>query len=302
MSEALVAEGPDMGHCHASLLPSRAVLRIGGADAREFLQGLVTNDIDKAQGRAAVHTGLLSPQGKILFDFFAVPDGAGFLIDVAEDKAAELMKRLGFYRLRAAVEIAAAPSLGVAAAWGDPPRLPEGAIVYADPRLPELGFRLLLHKTTNAADLGCEPSGEADYQALRIRLGVPEGGRDYAFGDAFPHEALFDQLNGVDFAKGCYVGQEVVSRMEHRGTARKRIVPVAGGAPLPASGTSIEADGVPIGTLGSVSGAAGLALIRLDRAEEALAQAKTLTAGGVKIALRRPSFARFAVPVVEALA
>ena len=121
MSEALVAEGPDMGHCHASLLPSRAVLRIGGADARKFLQGLVTNDIDKAQGGAAVHTGLLSPQGKILFDFFAVPDGDGFLIDVAEDKAAELMKRLGFYRLRAAVEIAAAPSLAVAAAWGGPP-------------------------------------------------------------------------------------------------------------------------------------------------------------------------------------
>ena len=292
-----------MGQCHASLLPSRAVLRIGGADARKFLQGLVTNDIDKAQGAAAVHTGLLNPQGKIVFDFFAVPDGDGFLIDVAEDKAAELMKRLGFYRLRAAVEIAAAPSLAVAAAWGGPPpRLPEGPIAYADPRLPELGFRLLVPKATNAADLGCEPSGEADYQALRISLGVPEGGRDYAFGDAFPHEALFDQLNGVDFKKGCYVGQEVVSRMEHRGTARKRIVPVEGVSALPVSGTSIEAGGVPIGTLGSVSGAAGLGLIRLDRAEEALAQAKTLTAGGVKIALRRPAFARFAVPVAEALA
>src|SRR6185295_4191122 len=302
MSEALVAEEPDMGQCHAILLPSRAVLRIGGADARKFLQGLVTNDIDKAQGGAAVHTGLLSPQGKILFDFFAVPDGDGFLIDVAEDKAAEFMKRLGFYRLRAAVEIAAAPSLAVAAAWGGPPRLPEGAIAYADPRLPELGFRLLVPKATNAADLGCEPSGEADYHALRVRLGVPEGGRDYAFGDAFPHEALFDQLNGVDFKKGCYVGQEVVSRMEHRGTARKRIVPVEGASALPVSGTSIEAGGVPIGMLGSVSGAAGLGLIRLDRAEEALAQARTLTSGGVKIVLRRPAFARFAVPVAEALA
>ncbi len=291
-----------MGQCHASLLPSRAVLRIGGADARKFLQGLITNDIDKAQGGEAVHAGLLSPQGKILFDFFAVPDGNGLLIDVAEDKAGEFMKRLGFYRLRAAVEIAAAPSLAVAAAWGGPPRQLEGAIAYADPRLPELGFRLLLPKATSVADLGCEASSEADYHAWRIRLGVPEGGRDYAFGDAFPHEALFDQLNGVDFAKGCYVGQEVVSRMEHRGTARKRIVPVEGVSALPAFGTSIEADGMPIGTLGSVSGAAGLGLIRLDRAEEALAQAKTLTAGGVKIVLRRPAFARFAVPVAEALA
>src|SRR6185437_3245825 len=110
-----------------------------------------------------------------------VPDGDGFLLDVAEDKAAELMKRVGFYRLRAAVEIAAAPSLAVAAAWGGPPRLSEGAIAYADPPLPELGLRLLAPKATDAADLGCEPSSEADYQTLRIRLGVPEGGRDYAF-------------------------------------------------------------------------------------------------------------------------
>ena len=286
-----------MGHCHASLLASRGVLRIGGADARKYLQGLITNDIGKAQGADAIHAGLLSPQGKILFDFFAVAAGDGFLIDVAQDKADELMKRLGFYRLRAQVEITEEASLAVAAAWGGTPRPPEGAIVYADPRLPELGFRILAPKGTNAADLGCEPAPEEAYHAIRIRQGVPEGGRDYAFSEAFPHEVLFDQLNGVDFAKGCYVGQEVVSRMEHRGTARKRIVPVEGGAPLPASGTSVEADGVPIGTIGSVSGASGLALIRLDRAEEALASGKTLTAGGIKIVLRRPDFLRFSVPI-----
>ena len=291
-----------MGQCHASLLPSRAVLRIGGADARKFLQGLITNDIEKAQGGQAVYAGLLTPQGKILFDFFVVPDGDVFLLDVAQDKAAELLKWLGFYRLRAAAEIAAAPSLAVAAVWGGSPRPPEGAIVYADPRLPEIGFRLLVPSGTSAAELGCEPAQEADYHAMRINLGVPEGGRDYAFGDAFPHEALFDQLNGVDFKKGCYVGQEVVSRMEHRGTARKRIVPVEGVSVLPVPGTSVEAGGEQIGTLGSVSGAAGLARIRLDRAEEALVQAKALTAGGVKIALRRPAFARFAVPVAGALA
>lgn len=291
-----------MGQCHASLLPSRAVLRIGGADARKFLQGLITNDIGKAQGAHAVHAGLLSPQGKILFDFFAIPAGDGFLIDVAQDKAGELAKRLGFYRLRAEVEIKEELLLAVAAAWGGTPRLPEGAILCADPRLPELGFRLIVTKRTSAADLGCEPAPEDDYHAFRIKLGVPEGGRDYAFGDAFPHEALFDQLNGVDFAKGCYVGQEVISRMEHRGTARKRIVPVDAEAPLPAPGTSIEADGMPIGTLGSVSGKSGLAIIRLDRAEEAVAQGKALMAGGVKIVLRRPAFARFPVPVAEALA
>jgi folate-binding protein YgfZ len=286
-----------MGHCHASLLVSRGVLRVRGADARKYLQGLITNDIGKAQGAGAIHAGLLSPQAKILFDFFVVPAGDGFLLDVAQDKAEELLKRLAFYRLRAQVEISEEPSLVVAAAWGGTPRLPEGAVIYADPRLPELGFRLLAPRGTSAADFGCEPAPEEDYQAFRIRQGVPEGGRDYAFGEAFPHEALFDQLHGVDFAKGCYVGQEVVSRMEHRGTARKRIVPVEGEAPLPASGTNVEVDGVPIGSLGSVSGASGLALIRLDRAEEALASGKRLNAGGIKIALRRPAFLRFAVPI-----
>jgi hypothetical protein len=286
-----------MSHCHASLLTSRGVLLVRGADARKYLQGLITNDIGKAVRADAIHAGLLSPQGKILFDFFVVPAGDGFLIDIAQDKAEELLKRLAFYRLRAQVEIEEEPSLVVAAAWGGTPRPPESATIYADPRLPELGFRLVAPKGTSAADFGCEPALEDDYHALRIRQGVPEGGRDYAFGETFPHEALFDQLNGVDFAKGCYVGQEVVSRMEHRGTARKRIVPVAGKASLPASGTSVEIDGVPIGTLGSVSGASGLALIRLDRAEEAVASGKQLNAGGIMIALRRPAFLRFAVPI-----
>ena len=270
-----------------------------GPTRAKYLQGLITNDIGKAQGTSAIHAGLLSPQGKILFDFFVVPEGDGFLIDVAKDKAAELVQRLLFYRLRAQVEIAEEPALQVAAAWGGTPRLPDGAVAYADPRLAELGVRVMLPKDTDLAALGCDLRSEADYHAARISLGVPEGGRDYAFGEAFPHEALFDQLHGVDFAKGCFVGQEVVSRMEHRGTARKRIVPVEGERPLPQPGTSIEADGVPLGEIGSVSGTSGLALIRLDRAEEALAGGKTLTAGGVKIALRRPSFARFTVPVAE---
>jgi tRNA-modifying protein YgfZ len=300
MSGALVADGPGMSHCHASLLPSRAALSIGGADARKFLQGLITNDIGKAQGSRAIHAALLSPQGKILFDFFLVADGDGFLVDVARDKAGELAKRLGFYRLRAAVEIDEEPSREVAASWGGTPTAPNGAVVYTDPRLPELGCRVLFAKDTSAAELGCEPATEPDYHAFRIGLGVPEGGRDYAFGDAFPHEALFDQLNGVDFNKGCFVGQEVVSRMEHRGTVRKRIVPVASDAPLPPPGTSIEAGGVALGTLGSVSGSSGLALIRLDRAEEVLAQGQTLTAAGVGVTLRRPAFVRFAVPLTEA--
>jgi folate-binding protein YgfZ len=288
-----------MGHCHATLLADRSVLRVAGADARKYLQGLITSDIGKAEGGTAIHAGLLSPQGKILFDFFVIAVDSGYLIDVSQDKAAELAKRLAFYRLRAQVEIVEKPSLTVAAAWSGEPRVPQGAIAYPDSRLPEIGFRLLLPAGASAADLGCASASEADYQALRIRLGVPEGGRDYEFGDIFPHEALFDQLNGVDFAKGCFVGQEVVSRMQHRGTARKRIVPVEGAKPLPASGTSIEAGGVPIGALGSVSGACALALVRLDRAEEAIARGTPLMAADVGLTLRKPAFARFAVPTAE---
>ena len=288
-----------MSHCHASLLPSRAVLKIGGADAHKFLQGLVTNDVGKVHGEDAVHAGLLSPQGKVLFDFFLVAEGDGFLADVAREQEVELLKRLGFYRLRAAVEISADPSREVAACWGGKPAEPPGAILYADPRLPALGYRAFLTRGSGPTALGCKPASEQDYHAFRISLGVPEGGKDYAFGDAFPHEALFDQLHGVDFEKGCFVGQEVVSRMEHRGTARKRVVPVEGVGPLPAPGTSIEAAGAAIGTLGSVAGTSGLALVRLDRAEDALARGETFTAGGVGIALRRPAFANFAMPASE---
>ena len=254
-----------MSHCHASALADPArVLRVGGrrraqiparAAHQRYRQGARTD--------APIHAGLLAPQGKILFELFVVADGDGdFLIEVAQDKARRADEAARFISpAGAGGDCRKSRRSKVAAAWGGPPRLPEGAIAYADPRLAALGFRAFSspkRRTLADARLRADAS-EADYHAMRIRLGVPEGGRDYAFGETFPHEALFDQLNGVDFAKGCYVGQEVVSRMEHRGTARKRIVPVEGDAPLPAPGTRVEADGVPIGTLGSVSGASGLA-------------------------------------------
>jgi len=284
-----------MSHCQATILLDRGVLRVMGADAHKLLQGVITNNLDKAKGGAAIHAGLLTPQGKILFDFFAVAEGDGFLIEAAKDKVAELAKRLGFYKLRAQVEIAEAPEFTVAAAWGGAPDIPEGAIAFADPRLTEMGTRILLPADADVAALGCAEAQEADYHAMRIRLGLPEGGRDYALGDTFPHEALFDQLNGVDFKKGCFVGQEVVARMEHRGTTRKRVVPIEGDAPLE-TGVEVEAGGLPIGPIGSVDGVFGLALLRLDRAEEAAAQGKPLTAGGVTITLHRPAFAQFDVP------
>lgn len=285
-----------MSHCRAALLSDRSVLRVTGEDAHKLLQGVITNNLDRAQSGTAIHAGLLSPQGKILFEFFVVTAGDGYFIEVVRDKAADLVKRLGFYRLRAKVEIAEAPEFSVAAAWDGEARAPAGAIAYGDPRLAELGVRLLLPSGETVAGLGCEAASEDDYHAMRIKLGVPEGGRDYDFGDAFPHDALFDQLNGVDFKKGCFVGQEVVSRMQHRGTARKRILPVEGDAPLK-SGAEIEAGDLPIGPIGSVDGVFGLALVRLDRVEDAVAKGKALMAGETRITLHRPSFASFEVPM-----
>ena len=284
-----------MSHCQATRLSDRGVLRLRGADARKFLQGVVTNNLDKAEEGAAVHTGLLSPQGKILFDFFVVPHGGDFLIEAPKDTLAELAKRLGFYRLRAQIEIAEAPEFDVAAAWGGTPNVPEEAIGFVDPRLPALGMRVLLPDGAAISGLACAEASEDAYHAHRILLGVPEGGRDYALGNTFPHEALFDQLNGVDFKKGCFVGQEVVSRMEHRGTTRKRVVPVEGDGPL-LSGAEVQAGNLPLGTLGSVAGTRGLALIRLDRAADAASKGTALKAGDATITLSRPAFARFEMP------
>ena len=224
-----------MSECKVVLLSDRAVVRVTGEAARNFLQGLITNHIDQAKPGSAIHTGLLTPQGKILVDFFVLPVGDGFLLELAKAKLADLIQRLTVYKLRTQVAFAEEPSLRVAASWGSTPLLPEGAIAFADPRLPELGLRILLPANADISGLGCALASEDEYHARRIALGVPEGGRDYTFGDAFPHEAMFDQLNGVDFKKGCFVGQEVVSRMEHRGTARKRIVGVEGEGPVAAA-------------------------------------------------------------------
>ena len=162
-----------------------------------------------------------------------------------------------------------------------PPSVAEG-LLYADPRDPRLGWRAILPRPIAAA-VGTEHAGE--YEGLRIAVGAPKGGLDFAYGDAFPHDANFDLLHGVDFDKGCYVGQEVVSRMKHRGTARKRVARVKLAGPAPAPGTPVLDRELAVGALGSSSGREALALLRLDRAEEARAAGRTLSAGGVDLAL-----------------
>ncbi|ACA16244.1 folate-binding protein YgfZ [Methylobacterium sp. 4-46] len=271
-----------------ALLPDRAVLSVAGDDAPGFLQGLVTCNVETLPPGEARLGALLTPQGKVLIDFLISRAAEGFALDVARALLPDLTRRLTLYRLRAKVAFAEAP-LRVLAVWGGPPA---GAWLR-DGRLPALGWR-------RHAGEGEGPAPDAtaeDYAAHRIGLGVPEGGADFALGDAFPHEALMDQLGGVDFRKGCYVGQEVVSRMQHRGTARTRVVPVAyAGARAAAPGTAVTAGARALGQTGGAAGARGLALLRLDRLADAVAAGEAIEAGGLALRVERPAFASFEVP------
>lgn len=276
-----------------ALLPDRALVAVTGPDAAALLQGVLTCNVETLQAGEARLGALLTPQGKILFDFLVsrLPDG--FRFDVQADRAADLAKRLSLYRLRAQVAIAADPTVAVAAAWDGP--APAATEAVADSRHTDLGARLYAAEGAFSAD-----AAEADYHAHRIALGIPEGGRDYAFGDAFPHEALMDQLGGIDFKKGCYVGQEVVSRMQHRGTARTRILAAAYPDGAPAPGAEITAGGKALGTTGSSAGGRGLALVRIDRLADALAAGETPLAGDRPATLERPAYATFPMPEAAA--
>lgn len=292
---------------YVTVLEDRGVVAVVGADAEKLLGGLITNDmvlLDAVPGdwAPALYAALLSPQGKILFDFLVVRTADGFLLETARAKAGELVKRLSMYKLRAAVEIRDV-SAGhvVAALWGaQTVSFGEfvGAHAFADPRFAALGIRIITENDRSAAALSATGGAAAsadDYHEHRIGLGVPEGGRDFAFGDTFPHEALLDQLHGVSFTKGCFVGQEVVSRMQHRATVRKRVVPVVGDIPLPAGPLPVLAGDVDIGRLGSVAGPRGLALLRLDRVAEARRDGVAITAGGVALYVEVPPFATFEI-------
>ncbi len=267
---------------NTGVLDHRAVLRLSGKDARAWLQGLVTNNVETLKAGEGCFAALLSPQGKILFDFFVVADGEGLLIDCRADHAAALSKRLMMYRLRSDVSISeTGSSLAVAVAWGGEAPGVSRAILYADPREPRMGWRMI-GEPQEFDLLDISMGIDAAYAAHRIECGVPEGGVDFAYDDAFPHETNMDWLHGIDFKKGCYIGQEVVSRVQHRGSARKRILRVETGAPV-ASGTSVMAGDIILGEIGSVDGAHALASLRTDRVEEAKAAGVRLFAKGVEV-------------------
>jgi hypothetical protein len=294
----------------AALLPDRGVVKVTGNDARTFLNGLATNDIGKVTPGSPRFAALLTPQGKIIVDFIVAEapaeDGGGFFLDCPRALAAALVEKLNFYKLRAKVmaeDLSAV--LGVLAAWDGQNRASadtEYGLCYADPRLPQLGLRVMLppHLAAEAAaDLGATLADAETYDAHRIALGVPRGGTDFIYGGTFPHEADMDQLAGVDFDKGCYVGQEVVSRVEHRATARSRIVPVTYDDYAPGAGLPVMAGEKEIGTLGSSAKGRGLAMIRLDRLADAQAAGLPITCGNIPLRVVKPDWATFAWPAAS---
>jgi folate-binding protein YgfZ len=286
MSEGRIAE-----------LSRRGAVSVGGADAEKFLNDLITSDVPKTVG-GAVYGGLLTPQGKILFDLMVFRDEPQnrFLFDLPKSEVAAFVKRLTFYRLRAKVKIADISDERIAvAAWGgDAAPIVDGTVA-PDARLAALGYRAIVPAGAATAP-DYSGASMAEYDAHRISFGIPEGGIDFAFGESFPHEADMDQLAGIDFTKGCYVGQEVVSRMEHRGTARRRFVLASSASLFPPIGTAVTAGEKVIGTLGSSAGGNGLALVRLDRAREAMDDGTPITADGARLALTLPPWAKFSWP------
>jgi folate-binding protein YgfZ len=287
----------------AALLPDRGVVKVSGDPARAFLNGLLTADIGQMAPETPRFAALLTPQGKIVVDCIVAEapseDGGGFFLDCPRALSADLVTKLNFYKLRAKLTVEdLSEKLGVLAIW-DGVGTSEYGLIYRDPRLPALGQRMMLpsHLTAEAAkELGAELVDAGRYEAQRIALGVPRGGLDFIYGDAFPHETDMDQLNGVDFAKGCYVGQEVVSRIEHRGSARKRIVPVTTEGFTPEPGMAVMAGEKQIGIMGSGAESKGLAMLRLDYIADAQSSKTPIVAGGATLRPCKPAWARFEWP------
>lgn len=269
-----------------AFLDDRAVLAISGPQARDFLQGLVTNDVAALAPGSGLYAALLSPQGKILFDFLVTEGDGALLLDVARDRRDALLKKLSMYRLRSKVEIEARDQLGVYAnLTGHPDNRPvsyaDRAVSFADPRFTGLGLRSI----GAIAEMPANLAGPRAYHQHRLELGIPESG-DFGLEKIFALDAGLAELNGVSFTKGCYIGQELTSRMKHRATSRKRILTVTAEMPIPAEG-AVTKGGAEIGELISSHGQTAFALVRLDRLEEAGGE---VAAAGIPVVLRKPAW------------
>ncbi|MGC4391653.1 YgfZ/GcvT domain-containing protein [Agrobacterium sp. M50-1] len=273
----------------SAFLADRRLIRVSGTGAEEFLNNLITADVENLPAGEARAAALLTPQGKILFDFLIWRDGGDYLIETSAAEQDALLRRLTMYKLRAPVDLKVETVEGVSVFWnGNAP-----AAGIKDGRFAKAGVDLLRIPGASASD------DVAAYDALRVDHGIAESGRDYALQDAFPHDVLMDVNDGVSFRKGCFVGQEVVSRMKHRGTARRRVVTVSAEGALPVSGTEITADGKPVGTLGTICGNRALAIVRIDRIADALASGTPLLAGTVPVTVALPAWSGLSFPAAD---
>ncbi|HWE71594.1 MAG TPA: folate-binding protein [Stellaceae bacterium] len=284
-------------------LPARGVIGVSGEDRVEFLQGLVSNDVTKAAPHRAIYAGLLTAQGRYLFDFFIIARGDTLYLDTEVARLADLQRRLAIYKLRAKVALAnASERFAVAAAWGDGMEHALGldeagaakefatGIAYIDPRLAALGARFLLPRDRSdaPAQAGFAASDAEAYDRHRLALGVPDGTRDLAPDKALPMESGFDEMNGIDWQKGCYTGQELTARMKYRALVKKRVLPVSIEGDAVAPGTEITQNGNEAGEMLSTRDGNGLALLRL----EAVASGAELKAGAAIIRPRKPNWAK----------
>jgi folate-binding protein YgfZ len=273
-------------------LSGRVLLDVTGEDAEKFLQNLITTDLDALDEGDLKPGALLSPQGKILFEFLVSRSPEGLILDTLQTSVSDLQKRLTLYKLRAKAQITLRPESVIQVSWQNESGTSQNDSSVQDRRFPDA-----LNVRRRYGDEAVLTADEPQWMALRIAHGVAEAPFDYALGDAFPHDVNLDQTSGVSFRKGCFIGQEVVSRMQHRGTARRRILIASGNSSLPETGTAITANGREIGTLGSVVGNAGLALVRIDRVKDAMDAGTPILSGDAVLTLAIPPEHRFTFPV-----
>lgn len=289
------------------VLEDRGIVMIGGEDRRTFLQGLISNDVTRVDATRTVYAAFLTPQGKYLHDFFVAEAGDGFALDCERERASDLVRRLRMYKLRSKVGIEDTSEQWVVAALigseaADAVGLPVeagaakpflGGTAFVDPRLADAGLRAILPRAgaeDRLAEAGFAADGRETYDRQRIALGLADGSRDMELERTILLECGFDELHGVDWEKGCFLGQELTARTKYRGLIKKRLIPVQVEGPLPEHGAPILKDGREVGEMRSGTAGMGLAMLRLDALDQAEGEAEPFISGEARLTPRPPSW------------